>query len=175
MRLPAWSARRAPERQGPRPRGRGIAMNPTLLLVCFLLAAAVAILARLRQPAAVIPVWRSTPAAPTRTRAAARAPAPIASPAPPGDDRGLVEWDRPVAGKAAQVAVPRHQVLAARLRDRYVVARFPGLHGGAAGLLEVEQVIKAARLYFDEGKIDRALELLDLAGQRSPAEKAFPL
>lgn len=87
----------------------------------------------------------------------------------------MVEWEPPVEAKAPARATPAQDALRARLRDRYIVARFPGLTGGVAGLLEVEQVIKVARLYFDEDKFDHALELLDLAGRHSPAEKAFPL
>ena len=58
-----------------------------------------------------------------------------------------------------------------RIRDRYVAARFPGVAKCAADLEDADRVIKAARLYFGDGAVDTALELLDLAiAQDSRAE-----
>jgi hypothetical protein len=50
-----------------------------------------------------------------------------------------------------------------RIRDRYISARFPGVARCAADLESVERVIKSARLYFEDGQPDTALELLDVA------------
>ena len=50
-----------------------------------------------------------------------------------------------------------------RIRDRYIGARFPGVARSAADLEAPERVVKAARLFFEDGDIEAALELLDLA------------
>jgi hypothetical protein len=63
----------------------------------------------------------------------------------------------------------------ASVLDDYIAARFPGVAGGAQRLEDIEQVIRTARLYFEEQKTDRAQELLDLAIVRSPANKALRL
>ena len=62
-----------------------------------------------------------------------------------------------------------------RIRDRYIEARFPGVAKASADLEDAEKVIKAARLYFDEYKFNRALELLELAIMQSPGEELFRL
>ena len=61
--------------------------------------------------------------------------------------------------------------LAARMRDRYIAARFPGIAESAADLLQTENVIRAARLCFEEEKYHLAHELLHLAAQQSPGEE----
>jgi hypothetical protein len=63
----------------------------------------------------------------------------------------------------------------AKIRGRYLAARFPGVARTAADLFETERVIHAARLYFEERKSDRALELLDLAIAECPADESMPL
>jgi hypothetical protein len=61
-----------------------------------------------------------------------------------------------------------------RIRDRYISARFPGVARAAADLENPTRVIKAARLFFEDGDIDSALELLDLAiEQDSRAESLW--
>jgi hypothetical protein len=55
-----------------------------------------------------------------------------------------------------------------RIRDRYIGARFPGAARGAADLQSPERVVKSARLYFEDGHAERALELLDLAIADNP-------
>lgn len=52
---------------------------------------------------------------------------------------------------------------ARKIRDRYMSARFPGVVRSAADLQSEEAVIKSARLFFEDGQVDLALELLDLA------------
>ena len=63
----------------------------------------------------------------------------------------------------------------AKLRDRYLAARFPGVARTAADLKETERVIQAARLYFEERKLDRAIELLSLAIAQCPGDEALAL
>jgi hypothetical protein len=108
-----------------------------------------------------------------------RSPAPVAAAAPAA--RAPLEWTAPTskarADAAPAAAAPRHdgEALARKLRDRYIAARFPGVARGAADLERIEQVIKGARLYFEEDKYDRALELLDMAILQCPADESLPL
>ncbi|MEP7068242.1 MAG: hypothetical protein ABI789_03330 [Usitatibacter sp.] len=60
-----------------------------------------------------------------------------------------------------------------RIRDRYISARFPGVARGAADLESSERVIKAARLYFEDGQSDTALELLDVAIEQDSRSEAL--
>jgi hypothetical protein len=92
------------------------------------------------------------------------------------------EWDAPLTVPAAKANTPQSTAHApegdakqATIRDRYIAARFPGRLRCAADLCEVGGVIEAARLYFEERKVDRALELLDLAVAQSPAAEALQL
>ena len=116
----------------------------------------------------------------SKPRPAPAAP-PVRSPAPRGEP---LDWpardldfaskatiDKPVSSAPATSA----QDLSAKLRNRYIAARFPGLFHGSADLDDVDFVIRAARLYFDERKLERAAELLDLAARQSPAERALRL
>jgi hypothetical protein len=91
------------------------------------------------------------------------------------------EWDAPVAvifpsstGHAVLRDVrptPSSKVALASIRDRYIATRFPGLARCGEDLEDVGLVIGGARLYFDEGKTDRALELLDLAIEQCPFDE----
>jgi hypothetical protein len=58
---------------------------------------------------------------------------------------------------------------AARIRDRYIFTRFPGVARTGADLADTRAVIKAARLYFEDGLAARGVELLQLAAQMDPA------
>jgi hypothetical protein len=58
--------------------------------------------------------------------------------------------------------------MARRIRDRYLAARFPGTLRTAADLADAAAVIKAARLYFEDGLVPRANEVLDLAMEAHP-------
>jgi hypothetical protein len=60
-----------------------------------------------------------------------------------------------------------------RIRDRYITARFPGVARSAEDLESPERVIKAARLFFEDGDIDSALELLDLAIEQNSRAEAL--
>jgi hypothetical protein len=104
----------------------------------------------------------------------------------PGELEPL-EWEAPVTSisraSARPASLPREArgpspALAApppSTRDRYVAARFPGLARCGADLEKVALVIEAARLYFDERKTDRALELLDLAIGQCPFDETLRL
>jgi hypothetical protein len=50
-----------------------------------------------------------------------------------------------------------------RIRDRYLAVRFPGAPHTDEELRDCAAVIKSARLYFEDGDIDRACELLECA------------
>ena len=60
-----------------------------------------------------------------------------------------------------------------RIRDRYISARFPGVARCAADLESSERMIKAARLYFEDGQSDTALELLDVAIEQDSRAEAL--
>ena len=63
----------------------------------------------------------------------------------------------------------------ARMRDRYIAARFPGVLRGSEDLNAIEYVIKVARHHFEEGRLDDAAELFQLAIDQSPREPALRL
>lgn len=79
----------------------------------------------------------------------------------------IIEWD----GDAEAAPIVHEQVemplvgdaRCRRIRDRYIGARFAGVARGASDLENPERVVKAARLYFEDGQSDTALELLDIA------------
>lgn len=75
----------------------------------------------------------------------------------------MVEWTDPVAG-------PSGADLRDRIRDRYVSARFPNIFRRCSDLEDTRRVITAARLYFEEDRLDHAHELLDLAIIQSPED-----
>jgi hypothetical protein len=83
-----------------------------------------------------------------------------------GDDRA---FDTPAARFEGESGVTG-EALRRRIRDRYIGARFPGAARGASDLGSPERVIKSARLYFEDGSLETALELLDVAIQQDPAE-----
>jgi hypothetical protein len=111
---------------------------------------------------------RPTPQAPARK-------APAASPTrKPTPELTLLEWDGTDAGAAdtrSPVAALDRQ--RRRMRDRYIAARFFGTASSAADLTRVDETIKGARLLFEDGHPDLALELLELALQEAPVEPAF--
>jgi hypothetical protein len=98
----------------------------------------------------------------------AAAPAPVAkarieeSPA-----TSALDWDAPVIGI--------QEAQRAKLRGRYLAARFPGVARSAADLLESARIIHSARLYFEDRKSDRAIELLDLAIAQCPTDESLAL
>ena len=60
-----------------------------------------------------------------------------------------------------------------RIRDRFVYVRFDGALKGIADFGLPAKVIKAARLYFEDSRGDRADELLALALKHQPEEHAY--
>ncbi len=62
---------------------------------------------------------------------------------------------------------------AAHVRDRYIAIRFEGVARSSADLADPTRVIKAARLEFEEGYPEYALELLELAVEQNQGEQAL--
>ncbi len=56
------------------------------------------------------------------------------------------------------------------LRRRYIEERFPEIGKGAISLDDADSVVKGARLFYEDGAIARAVELLQYAIERNPAE-----
>ena len=92
-----------------------------------------------------------------------------------------IEWQGDVAapGALAPAACDNAAVMdcadsrARRIRDRYISARFPGVARSAADLECVERVVKCARLYFEDGQLAAALELLDMAIEQDSRAEAL--
>jgi hypothetical protein len=57
------------------------------------------------------------------------------------------------------------------LRRRYIEERFPEIGKGAISLDEPASVVKGARLFYEDGAIARAVELLHFAIERHPGEE----
>jgi hypothetical protein len=92
-----------------------------------------------------------------------------------------IEWDGAPHSSAASATTPAQAAFAMsgdlhgtgevrrlRIRDRYIGARFPGAARSAMDLESAERVIKSARLYFEDGRLETALELLELAIEQDP-------
>jgi hypothetical protein len=56
------------------------------------------------------------------------------------------------------------------LRRRYIEERFPEIAKGAIVLDDPDSVVKGARLFYEDGAIARAVELLQYAIERQPAQ-----
>jgi hypothetical protein len=67
------------------------------------------------------------------------------------------------------------EALRSRLRDRYIAARFPGIVSDATDLANIDLVIRAARLCFEEDRSDQAQELLQMAIDQSPDDEPLRL
>jgi hypothetical protein len=101
------------------------------------------------------PVFSAATQAALQTAAAAKAPpaAPVAPAAP-----------------AVTPAVAARVSETDALRRRYLEERFPEVARGAIRLDEPKSVIKAARLFYEDGAIARAIELLHFAIETKPEE-----
>lgn len=80
-------------------------------------------------------------------------------------------WEDPVPAPAPLEG----EELRSRLRDRYIAARFPGIAEGVADLERIDNVIRGARLCFEEERYDQADELLEMAIERSPGAEPLRL
>ena len=146
-----------------------------------------------RKPEPIRPSRRVEPTLPVAKKPAAKPAArPLDAAAPSGIDMdkllaatrrapvelAVIEWngDDRFGAPAAPVAPAAndtdtaldgdpfgHDARCRRIRDRYIGARFPGVARSAADLESPDRVVKAARLYFEDGQVDTALEILDLA------------
>ena len=101
---------------------------------------------------------------------------------PPANDTEPPEWEPALAWSVSTPAqlhtaggVSPGAAGPPDVRDQYIADRFPGLARCGKDLEDVALVIGGARLYFDEGKTDRALELLDLAVQQCPFNEPLRL
>ena len=100
-------------------------------------------------------------------------------------DLALIEWDGDsgiesvqaapahVAGDNAEDMPAGYDARCRRIRDRYIGARFPGVARSSADLESPSRVVKAARLYFEDGQADTALELLDIAIEQDSRAEAL--
>jgi hypothetical protein len=142
-------------------------MQPLILFLSLAL-----LLAAIAQRIANRPMPPSPVAVAVQIRArAAAAPAPRPAPAAPA-----AAVSAPLRFEAAQpVATPEADAMRARLRDRYITARFPGIVSSSAAFADTEGVITAARLLFEEDRYGDALELLQLAIEQPQAPRALEL
>ena len=132
-----------------------------ILLSCALLWGARHVYRRDTQYAGV-PHIKSSGAAPRPAKVPATrrdAPPEVAS----------VEWSAAPRGPSS--AGERR----ALLRDRYIAARFPGVLRSACDLRATEHVIKAARHYFEEGRLEDAAEIFQLGIEETPGELSLRL
>jgi hypothetical protein len=60
-----------------------------------------------------------------------------------------------------------------RIRERFLGSRFPGVPHSVEDLGQTEQVIKTARLFFEDGDADRACEWLAFASDAHPDERLW--
>ncbi|HEY2630684.1 MAG TPA: hypothetical protein VGI57_16255 [Usitatibacter sp.] len=97
----------------------------------------------------------------------------------PAVDLAPIEWDgddcvfETTATGFEEESGVTGEALRRRIRDRYIGARFPGAARGIADLESPDRVIKSARLYFEDGNVETALELLDLAIQQDMRAEAL--
>jgi len=170
-------------------------MTPlTILLVILALAALALTYQRHRaSQAAARPVARpraplvreSAPARREAITTSTPTPAPAAVERPiPAPKLDALDWDKPLAVRETPVvnasdpvasARDAQDALCRRNRDRYIAARFPCAAQSSEDLDNIERVIKASRLMFEEDKADRAIEFLALAVQRNPDDESLGL
>ena len=90
-------------------------------------------------------------------------------------DLAPIEWEGDLPAAPAPCARDNEcaDSRARRIRDRYISARFPGVARSVADLECVERVVKCARLYFEDGQLAAALELLDMAIEQDSRAEAL--
>src|SRR5262249_5162928 len=115
---------------------------------------------------------------------AAEVEEPEEAPPPPQDDSIVIAEEpvhvatpAPLAATAARREVESDVALPTRipsntedLRQRYIEERFPEIGKGAILLDDVNSVVKGARLFYEDGALARAVELLQYAIERRPGE-----
>lgn len=96
----------------------------------------------------------------------------------PGTTSGVPAASTPVA--PATPTRPRRPVrvqmsafLRQRIRERFLGGRFPGVPHSVEDLGQTDQVIKTARLFFEDGDVDRACEWLAFASDANPDERLW--
>ena len=79
----------------------------------------------------------------------------------------------PVVPRAVALRPPQPtEAMRRTIRDRYLAVRFPGAPHTDEALRDCAGVIKSARLYFEDGDLDRACELLDFATDANATDEA---
>lgn len=116
------------------------------------------LLARFRE---AVTEAKRVPSAPEARRAQARTPPPAAK----APDR---PWQPPPPPRKAEP----DEATRRRIHDRYLAVRFPGAPHTDQDLRDSAGVIKSARLYFEDGDVDRACELLEFAADASPGDES---
>ena len=98
-------------------------------------------------------------------------PIDIAAPAPQGDEPIEVaqEMARPQVGSDSVLAT-RLPDNAGELRRRYIEERFPEIQNRSIVLEDPASVIKGARLFYEDGALPRAVELLQFVIEERPQE-----
>ena len=96
-----------------------------------------------------------------------RAPAPTRRRVPSAVAQPSTAWQ-----SAPHAAPEPSDIARRRIRDRYLAVRFPGAPHTDVDLQDSAGVIKSARLYFEDGDIDRACELLEFAGEVNHADES---
>lgn len=115
---------------------------------------------------------RHAPVARSAARVARPLPARLAAgPGTAPRELAPLAWEDPVPAPAPLEG----EELRLRLRDRYIAARFPGIAECVADLERIDNVIRGARLCFEEERYDQADELLEMAIERSPGEERLRL
>jgi hypothetical protein len=86
----------------------------------------------------------------------------------------LVPLDAPLPATQARSARPSTAVQdGERVREAYLRSRFPGVIRGLADLSDAGRVMDAARCYVEDGRADRARELVRMAIDVHPDVAAF--
>ncbi|MGE0357475.1 MAG: tail protein X [Burkholderiales bacterium] len=163
---PASAQPDAPKDRKPASPGPSADLPEWLWGVLALLVVAIAVLA-----------WRMlsrrrVPAAPVL----APAPASLATPPAAGDGKEAGAPDaaldarphRLVADSDASLATEVPAGDPASLRHRYIVERFPEIATGSIAPDEPDSVVKAARLFYEDGATPRAIELLHFVVEEDP-------
>lgn len=126
------------------------------LLVLALLAAVL-----MRRPRRVAEDGGPTPSA--------LLPAPPPAQAPPTDERQHAPRSQPAP--ASDTGIATHLPESSReLRRRYIEERFPEIANRTLVLEDPSSVVKGARLFYEDGAIPRAVELLKFSIEDNPAE-----